>query len=58
MSRRPLLFDLYDLIALVGLLMLGTSVYLWLGAAATLAFAGVALVLYAATAGSVAARRR
>lgn len=37
-------FDFFDGLALVGLLLIGAAVYLWLGLPATLAFGGLTLV--------------
>lgn len=41
--------DVFDLLALVGLALIGAAVYLWLGLSATLGFAGVTLVGLAVT---------
>lgn len=41
--------DVFDLLALVGLALIGVAVYLWLGLPATLAFAGTTLVVLAVT---------
>lgn len=50
--------DTFDLLALVGLALIGVAVYLWLGLPATLAFAGATLVALAVTGSTMQSRAR